>query len=89
MIEIRFEPNRNRAAAYDGETLAGWCEFEPQAGVWEVTHTIVPEEYGGQGIAGRLVACVADAARAAGVQIDPVCWYAEKWLAKNAPELRV
>ncbi len=51
-------------------------------------HTGTDPEYGGQGIAARLVGCVAEAAEKEGVSIDPVCSYAAKWLEKNAPCLR-
>jgi len=88
MIRVVLEPKESRAAAYDGETRVGLCEYTRQNGVWAIMHTETSPDYGGQGIAARLVACVAEAARAAGVRIDPVCPYAAKWIEKNAPALR-
>jgi predicted GNAT family acetyltransferase len=41
----------------------------------------------GQGAAGRLMAKVAETARAEGMRITPICSYAAAWLKRNDPEL--
>ena len=46
-------------------------------------HTGVRDDYGGRGIAGRLVAAVVDAARAAGTQVLPLCSYAKREFEKH------
>ena len=54
-------------------------------------HTVVSEEYGGQGLASRLVQEAVDDTVAAGHSIVPVCPYVTKWLEKNeqyAPHVR-
>ena len=83
MVNIVFEPANRRAAAYDGDKLAGECTISPSATTWIIDHTEVDPAYGGQGIAGRLVQAVADAARAAKVKVVPLCPYAKKWFEKN------
>ncbi|MGV8955011.1 MAG: GNAT family N-acetyltransferase [Cypionkella sp.] len=46
-------------------------------GVMSITHTGVPPEFGGRGIAAKLVnAAIADA-RAEGFKIEPLCSYVE------------
>ncbi len=88
MIRVVFEKEKNRSAAYDGDRQVGQCDFVPAGKVWRIVHTGTDPEYGGQGIAARLVGRVAEAAEKEGVRIDPVCSYAAKWLEKNAPGLQ-
>ena len=46
-------------------------------------HTGVSEEYGGQGLASKLVRAVVDDVVAAGRKIVPVCPYVAAWLPKH------
>ena len=79
-MEIRFEAERDRAAAYDGETLAGRCEFVRRESGWDILHTVVEPAYGGQGLAAKLVDCVAAAAKEAGAPLTATCSYAKRRL---------
>lgn len=45
-----------------------------------IDHTIVDKEYGGQGIAGKLVDEVVNYARENNLKISSTCWYASKRL---------
>ena len=78
MIEIRYEKDRKRAAAYDGDKQIGECEYLAFGDTWNVVHTGVNPAYGGKGIAGDLVQSVVDAARAEGKRIIPTCSYVRK-----------
>ena len=79
-INIVFEEELQRSAAYDGDKLIGECEYIPSGNTWSITHTGVREAYGGRGIARLLVLKVIEAARAKGVKIKPVCSYAQKMM---------
>ena len=79
-MQIVFEPEHFRSAAYDGETRVGVAEFDAQDGRWSITHTEVDPAYGGQGIARRLIEELIEAARRDGAKIVPVCSYAEKMM---------
>ena len=83
MAEIRFEKNRMRAAAYDDMKEAGECVVEVGNGCWTIIHTGVDKAYGGQGIAGKLVQCVADEARREGLKVVASCSYAKAWFEKH------
>ncbi|MEE0956307.1 MAG: GNAT family N-acetyltransferase [Eubacterium sp.] len=83
MVTYRFEMEQNRAAAYDGNTLAGETSFHTSGNYWIIDHTGVEEAYGGQGIAGKLVAMTADEARKAGKKILPICSYAKHFFEKH------
>ncbi len=80
MLEIVFEKEENRAAAYADGKLAGVCQFEISGETWTITHTEVDPAYSGQGIAGRLVNAVADAAKSERVTLTASCSYARKVL---------
>ena len=63
MIEIVFEEEKLRTVARDGDRFVGECDCSAGSGVWTAYHTEVDPAYGGQGIAGRLVAKLAESAK--------------------------
>ncbi|WP_037359070.1 GNAT family N-acetyltransferase [Selenomonas sp. oral taxon 892] len=79
-MQIVFEPEHFRSAAYDGETRVGVAEIEDTRECWVITHTEVDPAYGGQGIARRLIEGVVAEARRAGKKIVPLCSYADKMM---------
>ena len=46
-MQIVFEPEHFRSAAYDGERCVGVAELEEARGCWVITHTEVDPAYGG------------------------------------------
>ena len=46
-------------------------------------HTEVGDEFGGQGLAGELVARALDATREAGLRVVPVCPYVKRFVGKH------
>ncbi len=77
-IDIVFEQDRNRSAAYINGNQVGECEYSVSENVWTITHTGVRSEYGGRGIAKELVLKVIESARTYNAKIVPLCSYAEK-----------
>lgn len=77
-ISIVFEQDRDRSAAYINGEQIGECEISVSGNVWTITHTGVRPEYGGRGIAKKLVLSVIEAARAENAKIIPLCSYADK-----------
>ena len=82
-MQIQYEAEHCRSAAYDGERRVGVAEFDAQDRRWVITHTEVDPAYGGQGIARRLIEEVIAAARRDGAKIVPVCSYAEKMMRRK------
>ena len=80
MIKIVFEKEKNRSAAYDEDKNIGVCEFKVSGNNWTITHTGVDTNYGGQGIAKKLVMAVKEEADRENINIIPVCSYAVKVL---------
>jgi predicted GNAT family acetyltransferase len=79
-VEVVFEQGNCRSAAYLDEEQIGECEFLVKGNEWTIVHTGVRPEFGGQGIAKRLVECVIKAARMEGAKIRPLCSYAERMM---------
>lgn len=51
--------------------------------VWTLRHTEVPSAFSGQGVGSALVRTVLDAARAAGVQVKPVCPFTAAFIRRH------
>ncbi|MHB1056781.1 MAG: GNAT family N-acetyltransferase [Rhodanobacter sp.] len=51
--------------------------------VMTITHTGVPSEVGGRGIASALVQAAMEAARAEGWKVVPACSYAAAWMQRH------
>ncbi len=82
-IRYAFERDNRRAAAYDGDKLAGSSTISPSPTTWIIDHTEVNPAYSGQGIGRVLVKLIVDAAREAKVKVLPLCPYAKKEFDKN------
>jgi predicted GNAT family acetyltransferase len=74
---------------YDGGADAG-ASAETSAGAEDTAatqrifyHTVVNEEYGGQGLSGKLATEALDQTVAAGLRIVPVCPFIKKFLTKH------
>ena len=70
---IEDRPDERRYVALLGDQLAGWVDYGRVGGRLVALHTEVPPEFGGRGIASKLVRRVLDDARAAGVKVTPRC----------------
>ncbi len=85
-IRVVLESDKTRSAAYDGETKIGECDYRITPEGWEIFHTEVSENYGGKGIAKRLVYKVTEAAEQSKSRVIPICSYAVKVLAGQGRE---
>ena len=63
--------------------ITGHVEYERSDGVMTITHTVVPSEIGGRGIAGALVKAALEHARSDGLKVVPQCSYADAWMRKH------
>ena len=85
-IKIRFEEDGSCSAAYHGENKVGECDFRDTPDGWVIYHTEVLPEFGGRGIAKRLVFKIAEEAEKRKINVIPTCSYAVKVL--KQPENR-
>ena len=79
-INVVMEPEKCSSVAYDGDKPIGECDYQESDSGWCIYHTEVDPEYGGKGIAKRLVYAVIEAAERKGVEVTATCSYAVKVL---------
>lgn len=82
-FKINYVEKENRSVAIVDNNIIGECDYEVDNNKWVITHTIVSEEYGGRGIAKKLVLAIVDEARKNNIKIIPLCSYAKKVLEKE------
>lgn len=81
--EVTFNAELERyEITVDGE-FAGHVDALDEGDVLKMPHTVVLEKFGGQGIAGILVAAALDDIRARGRMIAPRCPYIVAFLEKH------
>jgi len=81
-LDMVHQPSRQRfEAVVDGVSCV--LEYTLAGGVMTITHTGVPPQVGGRGIAASLVEAAFAHARAAGLRVVPACSYAESWIGRH------
>lgn len=81
-IPVRHSPEAGRyEAVVDGYLSV--CEYELAGGQMVFTHTLVPPELRGRGIAEQLVRAALADARAAGRKVVPDCSYVAKFIERH------
>ncbi|MFT4097946.1 MAG: GNAT family N-acetyltransferase [Rhodoblastus sp.] len=81
---VRDDPAHHRfAIALDGDDLAAAYYRRDENGRIVLTHTEVPSEYGGRGIASTLARGVFDIARSRGDRLVLKCPFMAAWFAKH------
>ncbi len=86
-VTVADAPERGRfeAWAQDG-TLVGTAAYTMREDAIVFTHTEVPQEYEGQGIAGRLVRFALDDARSRELRVVALCPYVRAFLRRHEDE---
>ena len=79
-IIINFNQRESRSVALNEGNIIGYCQYKEEKNVWSITHTVVKQEFGGRGIAKRLVLAVIEEARKQNKKINPICSYAKKMM---------
>lgn len=81
-MDIRHDADAQRfSTTVDGHEAE--VSYELEDGLMLVTHTGVPKEIGGRGVAGELVRAAFDHARREGLRVRPLCAYAAAWVKRN------
>ena len=81
--DIRNNENESRfETTVDGHTAFVEYEME-EPGMIVYTHTLVPDELSGRGIAGELAKHVLDHARAQNLKVVPQCAYIAAWIQRH------
>ena len=79
MITYKYEPEKNRVAAYlnDG-TEIGEITYKDKGEVWDANHTFVEPAHRGTPIAGEMLKSLVEKARELHKGIHPTCPYVVK-----------
>ena len=75
----------SRAQRFHTDVESAHCvlDYTLNSGVMTITHTDVPAEVGGRGVASALVQAALDGAREKGWKVVPRCSYAEAWMRRH------
>ena len=79
-IIINFSLRESRSVALYNDDIIGYCQYKEDNNVWSIIHTVVKQEFGGRGIAKRLVLAIIEGARKNNKKINPICSYAKKMM---------
>ncbi len=82
MSEVQHNPSQQRYEVTVGGHLSV-CEYELTGGRMIFTHTFVPPELRGQGVAEKLVRAALADARGAGHRVAPQCSYVAKFIERH------
>ena len=86
-ITVRHNPGRERFEILDAGNVIGKAAYKEYDGGESPQrifyHTVINEEYGGQGLAGVLATAALDRTVAAGSGIIPVCPFIKKFIGKH------
>jgi predicted GNAT family acetyltransferase len=86
-ITVRHNPGRERFEILDAGNVIGKAAYKEYDGGGSPQrifyHTVINEEYGGQGLAGQLATVALDETASAGTGIVPVCPFIKKFLTKH------
>lgn len=81
-MDIRHDTDAQRfSTTVDGHEAE--VSYELEDGAMLVTHTRVPGEIGGRGVAAELVRAAFDHARREGLRVRPLCSYAAAWVRRH------
>jgi len=81
-LAVRNNTDAHRFEVTLGETV-GVIEYQKRGSTYVFTHTGVPKEYGGQGVADRLAQVALDTARAEGAQVVPACPFVKAYIQRH------
>ncbi|RSF04405.1 GNAT family N-acetyltransferase [Achromobacter aegrifaciens] len=82
MISVTHDSALSRyTATVDGVLCV--LDYQLQGSIMAITHTGVPSQVGGRGIAAALTKYALDAARARGWKVRPLCSYADAYIRRH------
>jgi len=85
-LTVTHNPQASRFEAQVGDGLAV-CAYRQSGDVLLLTHTEVPPDSEGQGVAAALVRSTLDWARSEGLKVRPVCSYVAAYMRRH-PDTR-
>ena len=78
-VRIVFDGEAKCSRAIFGDSRIGECDYDVTDDGWVIYHTEVDDEFGGKGIAKRLVFAIIEQAEKQGIDIFATCSYARRY----------
>jgi predicted GNAT family acetyltransferase len=82
-VVVADNPMENRYEARVDGAFAGISEYELTDDTIVFLHTVVAEEYEGQGVASAIARYALDDSRARGLGVRPLCPYIRGWIDRH------
>jgi uncharacterized protein len=82
-VTVDDNPIDNRYEARIDGTIVGVSQYELTADTIVFLHTVVAQEYEGQGVGSAIARYALDDARARGLSVRPLCPYIRAWLQRH------
>lgn len=82
-VVVADNPMEDRYEARVDGALVGVSQYELPADIIVFLHTVVAEEYEGQGVASAIAQYALDDARARGLGVRPLCPYIRGWIERH------
>lgn len=81
--QVTNNADHNRFEIHVDGRLAGFSQYDARDGVRDFVHTVVRDEFEGQGIGGKLARGALDQTRADGLKVIATCPFIKGWIAKH------
>ena len=81
-LEVRDNTEAHRFEVTLGDTI-GVIDYEKHGDTYVMTHTGVPKEYGGQGVADRLAQVALNQVRDEGAKVVPACPFIKTYIQRH------
>ncbi len=85
-VHVRHDRVASRFEILVGDVVAGYADYSDEpgsGGVRVFPHTVVDPEFGGRGLAGRMIGEALQETRAAGLRVRPSCSFVARYIEKN------
>lgn len=83
-LQVKHDSREHRLST-EVEGHTGFLDYELDGKVMRITHTRVPREIGGRGVAAELMRSALELAAADGWTVKPICSYAVAYMARHPP----
>lgn len=88
-IQVRRDEVAGRFEILVDDVVAGYADYQDapatggETGVRTFPHTVVDPEFGGRGLAGRMVGKALQVTKDEGLRVRPACSFVAKYVEKN------
>ena len=82
-VQVRRDLAAGRFEILVDDVVAGYADFADADGVRTFPHTVVASEFGGRGLAGRMVEEALRVTHEEGLRVRPACSFVQRYIEKN------